>query len=229
MDEKLLPTTACTLDQEELARMMNRVYGTFGLPDLSSRYSDYRECYPKDLGVPVENIPTYKRVTMRYDQFFKAQPWGEKLSVSADKACNSLLDTETDYVKLMNDTVTHALRDCLKNINMEDTDMLGKSVEIKKVIYSKPATIVYWMDGDKTVVRCKDGDTYSKEVGLLMCLAKRVWGKNESGSNFNDYMRKYVSEEKTGVITKIKEAAEEVKELSMEELEETTEVAVEEK
>lgn len=76
----------------------------------------------------------------------------------------------------------------------ENKNMLGKSVDVKKVIYSGPCTIVIWKDGDKTIVRCKKGDTYSKEVGLLMCLAKRVWGKNASGSNFNDYISKVISE-----------------------------------
>lgn len=78
--------------------------------------------------------------------------------------------------------------------DMEDKDMLGKSLEVKKVIYSVPCTIVIWKDGDKTIVRCQEGDSYSKEVGLLMCLAKRVWGKNASGSNFNDYISKVISE-----------------------------------
>ena len=78
--------------------------------------------------------------------------------------------------------------------DMEDKDMLGKSLEVKKVIYSAPCTIVIWKDGDKTIVRCQEGDSYSKEVGLLMCLAKRVWGKNASGSNFNDYISKVISE-----------------------------------
>lgn len=33
-----------------------------------------------------------------------------------------------------------------------------------------------------------------KEVGLLMCLAKKVWGTNTSGSNFNDYISKVILE-----------------------------------
>ena len=78
--------------------------------------------------------------------------------------------------------------------DMEDKNMLGKSVDVKKVIYSGPCTIVIWADDSKTIVRCQDGDTYSKEVGLLMCLAKRVWGKNASGSNFKDYISQVISE-----------------------------------
>lgn len=49
-------------------------------------------------------------------------------------------------------------------------------VEIDRVIFNDPATIVFWKGGDKTVVKCMDGDTYSKEVGLAMCVCKRVFG-----------------------------------------------------
>ena len=83
----------------------------------------------------------------------------------------------------------------LKGIfNLEENNMSRKSLEVKKVIYSGPCTIVIWADDSKTIVRCQDGDTYSKEVGLLMCLAKKVWGTNTSGSNFNDYISKVISE-----------------------------------
>lgn len=49
-------------------------------------------------------------------------------------------------------------------------------IEIDRVIFNNPATIVFWKGGDKTVVKCMDGDAYSKEVGLAMCVCKRVFG-----------------------------------------------------
>ena len=36
-----------------------------------------------------------------------------------------------------------------------------------QVIFNPPATIVYWEDGDKTVVRC-DNDVFSEEFGYAM-------------------------------------------------------------
>lgn len=51
-----------------------------------------------------------------------------------------------------------------------------KPIEIDRVIFNDPATIVFWKGGDKTVVKCMDGDAYSKEVGLAMCVCKRVFG-----------------------------------------------------
>ena len=49
---------------------------------------------------------------------------------------------------------------------------------IEKVIFDKPATIVYWSDGSKTVVVCQEGDIYDEEKGLAMCVAKKALGNN---------------------------------------------------
>lgn len=64
--------------------------------------------------------------------------------------------------------------------------------EIKKVIFNKPATIVFWVDGSKTIVKCQKGDTYSKEVGLAMAIVKKVYGNN---GNYNDLFAKWLKEE----------------------------------
>ena len=60
--------------------------------------------------------------------------------------------------------------------------------EIKKVKFNGPATIVFWADGTKTVVKCQDGDDYSEEVGLAMCIAKKVFGNT---SKYNDIFKKW--------------------------------------
>ena len=60
--------------------------------------------------------------------------------------------------------------------------------EIKNVKFNSPATIVFWADGTKTVVKCQDGDDYSKEVGLAMCIVKKVFGNT---SKYNDIFKKW--------------------------------------
>ena len=50
----------------------------------------------------------------------------------------------------------------------------GKS-EIKRVVFNNPATIVFWKDGTKTVVKCSEGDTFSKESGIAMCFMKKMY------------------------------------------------------
>lgn len=46
---------------------------------------------------------------------------------------------------------------------------------IKKVIFNDPATIVFWKDGTKTVVKCEN-EAYDPEKGLAMAISKRVLG-----------------------------------------------------
>lgn len=61
--------------------------------------------------------------------------------------------------------------------------------EIKNVHFNGPATVVLWKDGTKTVVMCQEGDIYSKETGLALCIAKKAFGNMP---NFNNIFRKWV-------------------------------------
>lgn len=68
---------------------------------------------------------------------------------------------------------------------------------IKKVIFNKPATIVLWDDGTKTVVKCQPGkngrlEKYDKEKGLAMCITKKALGNK---SNFNNVINALLEEE----------------------------------
>ncbi len=63
---------------------------------------------------------------------------------------------------------------------------IGKPNEIKKVIYHDPATIVFWQDGTKTVVKCVQGEEYDPEKGILYCIAKRFLG-----NSFHRQLRTY--------------------------------------
>ena len=60
--------------------------------------------------------------------------------------------------------------------------------EIKNVKFNGPATIVFWTDGTKTVVKCQDGDDYSEEAGLAMCIVKKAFGNT---SKYNDVFKKW--------------------------------------
>ena len=60
----------------------------------------------------------------------------------------------------------------------EETNMTAAS--IKNVIFAPPATIVYWSDGSKTVVKCSEKDVFDPEKGLAMAIAKRCGGHKGS-------------------------------------------------
>lgn len=91
---------------------------------------------------------------------------------------------------------------------------------IKDVIFAPPATIVYWSDGSKTVVKCSEKDVFDPEKGLAMAIAKRCGGNKgsyykeiqnwveksgkkypgkpytESSSVKNDALKKYIAQAK---------------------------------
>lgn len=55
--------------------------------------------------------------------------------------------------------------------------------EIKNVIFNDPATIVFWGDGTKTVVKCQPGDRFDPEKGLAMAIVKKAYGNKGSYCN----------------------------------------------
>lgn len=65
--------------------------------------------------------------------------------------------------------------------------------EVKKVIFNDPATIVYWKDGTKTVVKCQKGDDFDPKKGFAMAFLKKCWGNK---GNFNDKLIKIMKEAK---------------------------------
>ena len=69
----------------------------------------------------------------------------------------------------------------------------GFGCYIEKVIFSKPATIVFWTDGTKTVVKAGKKEKFDKEKGLAMAIAKKFFGNK--GSYYNNFS-KWIDEDK---------------------------------
>ena len=71
------------------------------------------------------------------------------------------------------------------------------SVEITKVIFNNPATIVFWEDGSKTTVVCQKNDKYDPEKGLAMAILKKMNGN--TGSYYKVFKKWLLKEEKDNV------------------------------
>ena len=52
------------------------------------------------------------------------------------------------------------------------------------IIFNGAATIVFWTDGTKTVVKCKEGTEYNAEEGLRWCIIKKLLGDSPEFWNF---------------------------------------------
>ena len=54
----------------------------------------------------------------------------------------------------------------------------------KRIIYNNPATIVFWKDGTKTVVKKAAKEPYNKYNAFCAALAKKVYGNNSRVNSF---------------------------------------------
>lgn len=59
---------------------------------------------------------------------------------------------------------------------------------VDRVIFNSPATIIFWTDGTKTVVKCQPGDTYDEEKGFMAAYLKKLLGNDNT---FNKEIKKY--------------------------------------
>lgn len=58
---------------------------------------------------------------------------------------------------------------------------------IKNVIFNDPATIVFWSDGTKTVVKTQNNEGFDPEKGLAMAIAKKALGNK--GYYFDEFKK----------------------------------------
>ena len=94
--------------------------------------------------------------------------------------------TRVSYREQYNPRTQNEYRYCCKN------SFSQSGVYIKDVIFNAPATIVFWSDGTKTVVKSGDYDVYDPEKGLSMAIAKKALG-NEG--NYYEVFKKWLSKE----------------------------------
>ena len=117
---------------------------------------------------------------------------------------NSYVNTYTkaiaDYFSRKDNLTTEdrATAKCLINsiYGAESMSMNSNaSVFLIRVIYNDPATIAFWSDGTKTVVKAQPGDIFDPEKGLAMAIAKKACGNK--GNYYNGF-KKWLPKEPVG-------------------------------
>ena len=85
-------------------------------------------------------------------------------------------DRQTELLKCAFDAISDFYERDINELHMD------------RVIFSDPATVVFWRDGEKTVVKCTEGDTFNREMGIAMCTLKKIFGRT-----YKDY-KKHVAQ-----------------------------------
>ena len=125
-----------------------------------------------------------------------------------DPRTNGYIDTDNITTALVPETVRKAMEDENYILHRREEELMNALHEqnakiselrrrlsymcdyysvmfvIKKVIFNAPATIVYWADGTKTVVKCSENDIYDAEKGLAMCFARNGFRKKRGVTVF---------------------------------------------
>ena len=70
-------------------------------------------------------------------------------------------------------------------------------LHVDRIIFSPPATIVFWKDGTKTVVKCAKGEPFSEYNGFAAALLKKVFGSNSAVKKIIQRKKQYHASVKT--------------------------------
>lgn len=69
------------------------------------------------------------------------------------------------------------------------SELIPSKPAITKVLYNDPATIVFWDDGTKTIVKCGKHEEFDPEKGLAMAISKKAFGNK---GNYYDEFKKWL-------------------------------------
>ena len=86
-----------------------------------------------------------------------------------------------NYILVSEDTSFEGMRNYIRK---------KKKQRIERVIFNDPATIVFWKDGTKTVVKATN-EPFDKEKGLAMAISKKYFGNN---GNYYDIFKEFINE-----------------------------------
>jgi len=68
--------------------------------------------------------------------------------------------------------------------------------KVEKVLFHPPATVVFWADGTKTVVRTMPGDVFDEHVGFMAAVTRKLFGgHNQYKKYIKNAVRKPAVEE----------------------------------
>lgn len=124
----------------------------------------------------------------------------KKFGVSPSNIMHSLVDCFNNKVAViekanrsnrndMMDAMRYAFHDGL-NTQMMFNYRCSSLVAPKQIIYSGNRTIVFWNDGDKTIVKCAESQEYDEYTGFVAALAKKMYGSTSRVKKIIDKTKK---------------------------------------
>ena len=85
--------------------------------------------------------------------------------------------------KVFASAIAQLVRDIKTTRDIYNKKKESNTMEIKKVHFNPPLTVVIWKDGTKTFVKASENDVFDPEKGLAMAIAKKAMGNKYSYIN----------------------------------------------
>ena len=104
------------------------------------------------------------------------------------------VDVASMCPKLSDNILNYMKKDVESTMDLYKRMEEKKKNTIKKVIFHDPATIIYWEDGTKTVVKVQNGEKFDPEKGMAMAICKKTHGND--GSYYEAFKKFLPKEEK---------------------------------
>lgn len=171
----------------------HRYYYSYGVKRLQPADSEKEQEMNNNIQWKVANVSIERNdpirapeVTAELRAYFKK--WPDTLNpMTISDDLNRMLGEEWQYVK--NDYAVQV--ELYKKLTTDGLRASTKLPKIKKVIFNNPATIVFWADETKTIVKCQEKDIYDPEKGLAMAITKKALG-NEG--NYFETIKKWTEQ-----------------------------------
>lgn len=150
---------------------------------------EHRPGYPTVVsGTIIDRLREYEEIGT--PEYFKRLAKKEELERARSLAISSIYGGyvyKIDEKAFVRCVVDHDVTDLWPKSNPHLKKDKPALPEIDHVIFNNPATIVFWKDDTKTVVKANNGEPYDPEKGLAMAMVKKVSGNK---GNYYNVIRK---------------------------------------
>ena len=116
----------------------------------------------------------------RFDSFFEKWSDVEKTGYTTLRI---RIKDENGNIINFDDAIAEAIEKIVK-------DNVDCYMTPDRAVFNGPATILFWSDDTKTVVKCQDDEPFDPEKGVALAMLKKYFG----GSRYNDVLKKLINE-----------------------------------
>lgn len=179
-------TVEC-VDQRTKYAMLTVPKCSYATGDIVDRLYDYEELgySPEELK---EIIGRYKAQKIAMNSIYGTLGAKKSLREIYDYIVNDVESTKKQY----DEWIERNCNTAYMQVMAATTHRKSAIPEIKDVIFNDPATIVFWADGTKTVVKATNEVLFDQEKGLTMAITKKLYGNK--GNYFNK-IKKWIKDQ----------------------------------